>query len=77
MARDLATIQQTLEQLMARQEEMARDIVKLQVAEEDILRKISAPPPRQAAASGRQAVPTPLPAPTRRASQFSSVGSKP
>jgi hypothetical protein len=77
MARDLATIQQTLEQLMARQEEMARDIVKLQVAEEDIRRKISAPPPRQAAASGRQAVPTPLPAPTRRASQFSSMGSKP
>jgi hypothetical protein len=77
IARDLTTIQQTLEQLMARQEEMARDIVKLQVAQEDIRRKISAPPPRQAAASGRQAVPTPLPAPTRRASQFSSVGSKP
>jgi hypothetical protein len=77
MARDLATIQQTLEHLMAKQEEMARDIVKLQVAEEDIRRKISAPLPRQAAASGRQAVPTPLPAPTRRASQSSSVGSKP
>src|SRR5262249_46892482 len=77
MARDLAPIPPTLEQLLARQEEMARHPVKLQVAEEDIRRKISAPPPRQAAASGRQAVPTPLPAPTRRASQFSSVGSRP
>jgi hypothetical protein len=54
-------------QLAAGQEQVTRDINKLQEVEQDILAKISAPPPRPAAAPGRKSVPlgplplTPLP----------------
>jgi hypothetical protein len=49
-------------QLAAGQEQVTRDINKLQAVEQDILDKISAPPPRPAAAPARKSVPlTPLP----------------
>jgi hypothetical protein len=50
-------------QLAAGQEQMTRDVAnKLQAVEQDILDKISAPPPRPAAAPARKSVPlTPLP----------------
>jgi hypothetical protein len=45
MAHDLATVRQSVEQLAAGQEQMARDIAKLQTAGQDIRRRISALPP--------------------------------
>jgi hypothetical protein len=50
MGLSLATMQQRIEQLAATQEEMASNIAKLQVAEQEIRRKISAAPPGSAAA---------------------------
>ena len=52
----LAALRQSVEQLAAEQQRMAGDIAKLQVAEHDILAKISAPPPK----------PAPAPAPARK-----------
>jgi hypothetical protein len=50
----LAVVRQSVDQLAAQvaagQEQMTRDITKLQVAEQDILHKISEPPPRPAVA---------------------------
>jgi uncharacterized membrane protein YccC len=48
MARDLATVQQGIEQLKASQEQMARDNTK--VAEQNLRLKTSAPPPRSVGA---------------------------
>jgi hypothetical protein len=47
----LAVVQQGVDRLAAGQEQMTRDITKLQAAEQDILHKISEPPPRPAAAA--------------------------
>ncbi len=66
LARDLATVRQGVDQLTVSQEQMARDIAKLQAAEQDIRHKISASPPRPAASPARKPVPTlppPQPAP--------------
>ena len=60
MAHDLAAVRQSVEQLTAGQEQMARDIAKLQTAGQDIRRRISALPP--AATSARKPVPPPQPA---------------
>jgi hypothetical protein len=60
MAHDLAVVRQSLEQLAAGQEQMARDIAKLQAAGQDIRRRMSLPPP---AAPAREPVPPPQPAP--------------
>jgi hypothetical protein len=58
----LATLRQSVEQVAAGQQRAAGDIAKLQAAEHDILSKISAPPPRPAAAPARKPVPlTPPP----------------
>ncbi len=58
----LATLRQSVEQVTAGQQRAAGDIAKLQAAEQDILSKISAPPPRPAAAPARKPVPlTPPP----------------
>ncbi|HEY2230935.1 MAG TPA: hypothetical protein VGI22_25000 [Xanthobacteraceae bacterium] len=62
MAHDLAAVQQSVEQLAAGQEQMAREIAKLQTAEQDIRRRISAPSPA-AANAARKPVPPPPPAP--------------
>jgi hypothetical protein len=55
MSLGLAVVRQSVDQLTAQvaagQEQMTRDITKLQAAEQDILHKISEPPPRPAAAA--------------------------
>jgi hypothetical protein len=60
----LAVVRQSVDQLAAQvaagQEQMTRDITKLQAAEQDILHKISEPPPRPAVAPVRKPVP-PMP----------------
>src|SRR6266699_2466407 len=62
MSLSLAALRQSVDQLAAGQEQMTRDITKLRAAEQDILDKITAPPPRPAAAPARKPVPlTPSP----------------
>ena len=64
----LADVQQRVDeiaaQLAAGQEQVTRDINKLQEVEQDILDKISAPPPRPVAAPVRKSVPLPPLPPT-------------
>jgi hypothetical protein len=61
MSSNLAALRQRVDQIAAGQDRIARDItVKLQAAEQDILDKLSAPPPQQAAAPARKSVPPPL-----------------
>jgi hypothetical protein len=57
MSLGLAALRQSVDQLAASQEQMRGDITKLREAEQDILDKISAPPPRPAAAPARKPVP--------------------
>ncbi len=62
MSLSLAALRQSVDQLAAGQEQMTRDITKLRAVEQDILDKITAPPPRPAAAPARKPVPlTPSP----------------
>ena len=49
IARDVAALRQSVEQLAAGQEQMVRNIAKLEMAEKDIRSKISAPKPTAAA----------------------------
>jgi hypothetical protein len=61
MSSDLAALRQRVDQIAAGQDRITRDItVKLQAAEQDILDKISAPPPQVAAAPARKSMPPPL-----------------
>jgi hypothetical protein len=61
MSSNLAALRQRVDQIAAGQDRIARDItVKLQAAEQDILDKMSAPPPQPAAAPARKSVPPPL-----------------
>jgi hypothetical protein len=61
MSFELAALRQRVDQIAAGQDRIARDItVKLQAAEQDILDKISAPPPQAAAAPARRSAPPPL-----------------
>jgi hypothetical protein len=60
MAHDLAAVRQSVEQLATGQEQMARDIAKLQTAGQDIRRRISALPPA-AATAARKPLPPPQP----------------
>jgi hypothetical protein len=61
MSLDLAAVRQNVEQLAAQfaagQQQMAGDIATLQGAQQDILHKISPPPPRPAAVPARKPVP--------------------
>jgi hypothetical protein len=65
MSLGLAVVRQSVEQLAAQvaagQEQMTRDITKLQAAEQDILHKISEPPPRPAVAPVHKPVPPQAP----------------
>lgn len=65
MARDLAAVRQSVEQLGAGQEQMARDIAKLHAPAPDPRRRVSAfPPPAVPATAARKPVlPPPEPAP--------------
>ena len=70
MARDLAAVQRSLEQLAIKQDQMAQSIATLQAVEQDIKQKLASPAPR--------AVPSPprkpkQPATQSSASQSSSV----
>jgi hypothetical protein len=57
----LAAVRQRVDQVAAGQEQMTRDFTtKLQAAEQEILEKISLPPPQPAAAPARKPVPPPL-----------------
>jgi hypothetical protein len=57
MARDLAAVRQSVEQLAAGQEQMARDIAKLQTAGQDLRRRISALPPAAAITARKPILP--------------------
>jgi hypothetical protein len=57
MSLGLAAVRQSVDRLAAGQEQMTRDITKLEAAEQQILQKISAPPPRPAEAPARKPVP--------------------
>jgi hypothetical protein len=58
MARDLATLRHTVEQLAAGQDQVTREIGKLEAADVEILAKIPAPPPpRPIAAPARKPMP--------------------
>jgi hypothetical protein len=60
MSLGLAAVRQTVDQLAASQEQMTRDITKLQTTAQGILDNIAAPPPRPAGATARKpAPPTP------------------
>jgi len=59
MARNLASVQQSVEKLATGQEKLARDIARLQAAEKDIRHKISVPPPQPAAALRKPVPATP------------------
>ena len=61
MSFDLAALRQRVDEIAAGQDRIARDITtKLQAAEQDILDKISVPPPQAAAAPARKSAPPPL-----------------
>jgi hypothetical protein len=53
---DLAAVRQSVDHLAVQNQQAASDIATLQMAQQAILRKVSAPPPRQAAAPARNAV---------------------
>ena len=55
--RHLADVRATVEQLFANQDEMAREIEKLQAANQEILEKIPTPPPKRPAPA-RKPIPT-------------------
>ena len=57
MSLGLAAVRQSVEQLAAGQQQITGEIVKLQAAEQEILNKISAPPPQPAAAPARKQAP--------------------
>jgi hypothetical protein len=68
MARDLAAMRGSLDQLAAKQEQMAQTIATLQAVEQDIRKKMSSP---------SQAVPVPQRRPPRPTAQSSPVQSPP
>jgi hypothetical protein len=59
-ARDIGALRQSVEQLAARQEQMARDMAKLQAVETS-RHRVSAPPPHPAAAAARRPLPPAAP----------------
>jgi hypothetical protein len=62
ITRNLSALQQSVEQIGAGQEQMTREIAKLQAADSEILQKIPAPaPPPQHAATAPAHKPIPLP----------------
>jgi hypothetical protein len=65
MQDSVAAVRQSVDQLTAQfaagQQQTAGDIANLRAAYQDILHKISAPPPRPAAPPARKPVPLPLP----------------
>src|SRR6516162_6608837 len=62
--RHLADVRATVEQLAASQDQMMREITKLQAANQEILEKIPTPPPKRPAPARK---PTPIAPPSSRA----------
>jgi hypothetical protein len=73
---DLAAVRQSVEQFAAGQEQMARDIAKLQTERQDIRRRISALPPA-AAPTARKPVPSPQPPPQSSEALVQAAPSQP
>jgi len=67
LASNLDVVRRSVEQLAAKQEQMAQNIAALQAVEEDIRQKVSSPPPSQ------QAAPIPQYKPPQPRAQSSSV----
>jgi hypothetical protein len=66
MSFGLAIVRQNVDQLITAQEQMGREITKLQAAEQDVLQKISEPSPRPTATpTPKGTSPTPSQAPVR------------
>jgi len=61
ITRSLSTLQQSVEQLAAAQDQMAQRITSLQAAELEILNRTPAPPPLPPAAPARKPAPSPVP----------------
>lgn len=61
MAKGLITLQQTLDKLAARHDQMAHEITRLLAADQEILDKVSAPSPQAAAASPPRRTPLATP----------------
>jgi len=59
MSLAFATVRQSVDQLAASQQQMADGIAKLTADQQQLLQKISAPPPRPAAPPARKPVPLP------------------
>jgi hypothetical protein len=76
MAHDLAAVHQRVEELAAGQEQMARDIAKLQAAGQDMRRRISALPPA-IATTARKPIPPPQPAPAPSATAAAPAAPQP
>jgi hypothetical protein len=76
MSHDLAAVRQSVEQLAAGQEQMARDIGKLQTAGQDIRRRISALPPA-AVTTARKPVPPAQSSPPSSAALFRPAPPRP
>jgi hypothetical protein len=60
MSRDIGALRQSVEQLVARQEQMTRDMAKLQAVEPS-RHRMSTPPPHAAAASRKPPIPPQAP----------------
>src|SRR5467141_3952260 len=71
LASNLDVVRRSVEQLAAKQEQMAQNIAALQAVEEDIRQKVSSPPPSQ------QAAPIPQYKPPQPRAQSSSVPRQP
>jgi hypothetical protein len=67
ITRNLTALQQSVEQLAAAQNQMARQITSLQAADLEILNRIPAPPPLPPAAPARKSIKPTMPAPLSRA----------
>jgi hypothetical protein len=67
LASNIDAVRRSVEQLAAKQEQMAQNIATLQAVEEDIRQKVSSPPPSQ------QAAPIPQYKPPQPRAQSSSV----
>jgi hypothetical protein len=65
LARNLSALRQTVEQLAAGQDQMAREIEKLQAADLELLERIPTPPRQAPAVPARK--PMPVPSPSSRA----------
>jgi hypothetical protein len=65
ITQNLAALRQTVEQLAAGQDQIAREIKQVLAADMELLSKIPAPPPQPPAAAARKPIPAPPPSSSR------------